>query len=182
MYYNELELSKRAKTGLYFMFLVGILDMAISLVRFLNVQLDDGQKYRSFVTHGNSPLKPISPSSDYSLTFNCSRTMVRSWSQRWSHRSLPTIFTNASRTYQNLRRFHLRSTQDGEDLTRDESLWSKRSRRYCISRHPQHCIFEPTVATNWRPALATQWDGNRPVWKQRQRFREDELSTLEGKW
>lgn len=51
MYYGELELSKRAKTGLYFMFFVGILDMAISIIRFLHVKLDDGEMYRSFVTN-----------------------------------------------------------------------------------------------------------------------------------
>ncbi|EWG56009.1 hypothetical protein FVEG_14101 [Fusarium verticillioides 7600] len=47
---HDLDLTKRAKLGLYFVSLVGLLDIAISLVRFLNVELGDNGSFRSFST------------------------------------------------------------------------------------------------------------------------------------
>ncbi|KAM0544822.1 hypothetical protein ACHAPJ_011652 [Fusarium lateritium] len=47
---HDLDLTKRAKFGLYFVSLVGLLDIAISLIRFLNVELGDGGEFRSFTT------------------------------------------------------------------------------------------------------------------------------------
>jgi hypothetical protein len=51
---HDLDLTKRAKLGLYFVSLVGLLDIAISLVRFLNVELGDNGSFRSFSTIGKS--------------------------------------------------------------------------------------------------------------------------------
>jgi hypothetical protein len=53
---HDLDLTKRARMGLYFVSLVGVLDIAISLIRFLNVELGDGGEFRSFTTIGKSPL------------------------------------------------------------------------------------------------------------------------------
>ncbi|KAF4972345.1 hypothetical protein FSARC_1067 [Fusarium sarcochroum] len=47
---HDLDLTKRAKFGLYFVSLVGLLDIVISLIRFLNVELGDGGEFRSFTT------------------------------------------------------------------------------------------------------------------------------------
>ncbi|KAF5027609.1 hypothetical protein F66182_279 [Fusarium sp. NRRL 66182] len=47
---HELELTKRAKLSLYFVSLLGLLAVAISLIRFLNVELGDGGEFRSFST------------------------------------------------------------------------------------------------------------------------------------
>ncbi|CAJ0543438.1 Ff.00g037510.m01.CDS01 [Fusarium sp. VM40] len=47
---HDLDLTKRARMGLYFVSLVGVLDIAISLIRFLNVELGDGGEFRSFTT------------------------------------------------------------------------------------------------------------------------------------
>lgn len=51
---NDLDLTKRARMGMYFVSLVGVLDIAISLIRFLNVELGDGGEFRSFTTIGKS--------------------------------------------------------------------------------------------------------------------------------
>ncbi|CAG7562414.1 unnamed protein product [Fusarium equiseti] len=50
MVIHDLDLTKRAKTCLYLVSLVGLLDIAISLIRFLNVELGDGSEFRSFST------------------------------------------------------------------------------------------------------------------------------------
>ncbi|KAM0208540.1 hypothetical protein ACHAPA_009607 [Fusarium lateritium] len=47
---HDLDLTKRARMGIYFVSLVGVLDIGISLIRFLNVELGDGGEFRSFTT------------------------------------------------------------------------------------------------------------------------------------
>ncbi|KAF4454272.1 hypothetical protein F53441_3273 [Fusarium austroafricanum] len=47
---GDLDLTKRANMGVYFVALVGVLDIAISLIRFLNVELGDSGSFRSFST------------------------------------------------------------------------------------------------------------------------------------
>lgn len=55
MVVHDLDLTKRAKLGLYFVSLVGVLDIGLSLIRFLNVELGDGTEFRSFSTIGMYP-------------------------------------------------------------------------------------------------------------------------------
>uniref|UniRef100_A0A4E9EBY3 Rhodopsin domain-containing protein n=1 Tax=Gibberella zeae TaxID=5518 RepID=A0A4E9EBY3_GIBZA len=50
MVVHDLDLTKRSKFCLYFVSLVGVLDIGISLIRFLNVELGDGTEFRSFST------------------------------------------------------------------------------------------------------------------------------------
>jgi heme/copper-type cytochrome/quinol oxidase subunit 4 len=50
MVVHDLDLTKRAKTCLYFVSLVGVVDIGLSLIRFLNVELGDGSEFRSFST------------------------------------------------------------------------------------------------------------------------------------
>ncbi|KAF5667055.1 integral membrane protein [Fusarium heterosporum] len=47
---HDLDLTKRARTGMYIVSMIGVLDIAISLIRFLNVELGDGGEFRSFST------------------------------------------------------------------------------------------------------------------------------------
>lgn len=61
MVVHDLDLTKRSKFCLYFVSLIGLLDIGISLIRFLNVELGDGSEFRSFSTIGRYPSYNISP-------------------------------------------------------------------------------------------------------------------------
>ena len=69
MVIHDLDLTKRAKTCLYLVSLVGLLDIAISLIRFLNVELGDGSEFRSFSTIGKHPTRCLNTLSNLKQNF-----------------------------------------------------------------------------------------------------------------
>lgn len=67
MVVHDLDLTKRSKFCLYFVSLVGVLDIGISLIRFLNVELGDGTEFRSFSTIGEHPCMQFLNSSNHAV-------------------------------------------------------------------------------------------------------------------